>query len=164
MRKSSNYSWGIFSKPCFRTEGTLDECHSTLTVKMMGFIMFRRPFSFSRWTDQFWIVTLITNARAVGNELGKSGDGIKLWTWWMIRWEVELIASQVSSPKEQLLVSQIACFIAPFAFAAIMLTFLSRRTCLLLPCGGILEDPSRGREPRWNSWKSTTSWPCRRSR
>ena len=68
----------FFSKPCFRTEGTLDECHSTLTVKMMGFIMFRRPFSFSRWTDQFWIVTLITNARAVGNELGKSGDGIKL--------------------------------------------------------------------------------------
>ena len=68
----------FFSKPCFRTgEGTLDECHSTLTVKMMGFIMFRRPFSFSRWTDQFWIVTLITNARAVGNELGKSGDGRK---------------------------------------------------------------------------------------
>ena len=62
----------LFSKPCFRTEeGTLEECHSTLTVKNENdgshHIIFHRPFSFSRWTDQFWIVTLIT-ARAVGNK------------------------------------------------------------------------------------------------
>ena len=72
------FIWCHQTWPCFRSEeSTLDGCHSTLTVKMLGFIMCHRPFSFSRWTDQFWIVTLITNARAVGNELVKSGDGRK---------------------------------------------------------------------------------------